>query len=77
MSVARELRARFGDAVLEGTPGQYLSDISRVPGRFTPLPDTKAAPSASAKAIDTSSASHWATSMRASSRAVWVEAGLA
>jgi glycolate dehydrogenase FAD-linked subunit len=31
--VIDELRREFGDAVLEGTPGQYLTDISQLPGR--------------------------------------------
>jgi glycolate dehydrogenase FAD-linked subunit len=33
VSVEQELRATFGEAVLEGTPGEYLSDLTRVPGR--------------------------------------------
>ena len=28
-----DLRREFGDSVLEGTPGQYLTDISQLPGR--------------------------------------------
>jgi glycolate oxidase subunit GlcD len=32
MSLERELRAEFGDAVVEGTPGEYLTDFSRLPG---------------------------------------------
>ena len=33
MSLERELRADFGEAVLEGTPAEYLTDFSRAPGR--------------------------------------------
>ncbi len=33
MTLEQELRAEFGDAVAEGAPGQYLTDISRFPGR--------------------------------------------
>ncbi len=33
MSLEQELRSSFGDAVLEGVPGEYLSDITRAPGR--------------------------------------------
>jgi glycolate oxidase subunit GlcD len=32
MSLEQELRAEFGEAVLEGTPGEYLTDFSRLPG---------------------------------------------
>ena len=33
MSLERELRAQFGPAVLEGTPPDYLTDFTRLPGR--------------------------------------------
>ena len=33
MRLEQELRAAFQDAVVEGTPAHYLSDISRLPGR--------------------------------------------
>ena len=32
MSIEQELRAVFGDAVLEGTPAEYLTDFTRAPG---------------------------------------------
>jgi glycolate oxidase subunit GlcD len=31
--IERELRAAFGDAVLAGTPAEYLTDVTRAPGR--------------------------------------------
>jgi glycolate oxidase subunit GlcD len=33
VSVERELRSLFGEAVLEGAPGEYLTDFTRAPGR--------------------------------------------
>jgi glycolate oxidase subunit GlcD len=33
VNVQRELRAEFGDAVLDGTPAEYLTDVTRLPGR--------------------------------------------
>ena len=33
MSLEQELRAEFGEAVLEGTPAEYLTDVTRAPGR--------------------------------------------
>src|SRR5919201_4060995 len=41
-SLEADLRARFGDAVVEGTPAEYLSDISRVRGHADAvvLPET-------------------------------------
>ena len=33
MSVERELRSLFGEAVLEGAPAEYLTDFTRAPGR--------------------------------------------
>ena len=33
LGVIDDLRREFGEAVLEGTPGQYLTDISQLPGR--------------------------------------------
>jgi len=33
VSLERELRARFGAAVLEGAPAAYLTDFTRMPGR--------------------------------------------
>ncbi len=33
MELEQQLRAEFGDAVLAGTPSEYLSDVSRLPGR--------------------------------------------
>lgn len=42
MTIERDLRAAFGEAVVEGTPAEYLSDISRLPGRADAvvLPET-------------------------------------
>src|SRR5919201_5022364 len=41
-SLEADLRARFGDAVVEGTPAEYLSDISRLRGHADAvvLPET-------------------------------------
>jgi len=33
VSLEQELRDVFGDAVLEGTPGEYLTDFTRAPGK--------------------------------------------
>jgi glycolate oxidase subunit GlcD len=44
VSLERELRAEFGAAVLEGAPGEYLTDFTRVQGRAEAvvLPETAA-----------------------------------
>jgi glycolate oxidase len=33
MSLEQDLRAEFGEAVLAGTPAEYLTDVTRAPGR--------------------------------------------
>src|SRR3954467_14605358 len=42
VSIEQELRADFGPAVLEGTPADFLTDFTRLPGRADAvvLPDT-------------------------------------
>ena len=58
-------------------PLSTVSSAKKPFGLLTPSPLTKAAPSCSAKAVSTSSATHWPMSTMASSSSVCVAAGMA